>query len=111
MHACPSGQMCVNGLCDGNGSGSNMPDAPPGANGVLCGATACTSTQKCCADFVNGPSCTALAVTCNGFEATCAGKEDCGTGVCCFDSSGIACPASCASGQQVCRESADCPSQ
>ncbi|HEX5060015.1 MAG TPA: hypothetical protein VFV99_11680, partial [Kofleriaceae bacterium] len=53
QHACPDGQQCVNGICGGSGSGSNMIDAPQSMSGVHCGAATCTSSQKCCADLVS----------------------------------------------------------
>src|SRR5690348_2561204 len=91
MHACPAGQTCMNGFCSGGGSGSGMPDAPTQANGVKCGAETCSGTQQCCVDFISGIACTAVGAQCNGFSATCDGKEDCGTGVCCGNSATIAC--------------------
>lgn len=108
-HACPSGQPCVNGVCGGMGSGSNMIDAPPASTGVLCGSIVCGATQKCCADLLNGPTCLAPSASCTGFAATCDGVEDCGTGRCCETGSiTIACAPTCA-GYVICRENADCP--
>ena len=111
-HGCPDGQQCVNGICGGmdGGSGSNMIDAPQTAIGVKCGATTCASNQKCCADFINGVSCIALTATCNGFSATCDGKEDCSGGPCCENGSTIACGTTCVNAT-ICTDTADCPAQ
>jgi hypothetical protein len=105
-HACPSGQQCISGRCDG----SSGIDAPVSSAGVLCGATTCGAGQKCCADFVNGVGCIALAASCTGFAATCDGKEDCGSMRCCETSNLlIGCTATCAGQQQlICRDNADC---
>lgn len=107
-HACPNGQACVNGVCDGMGSGSNMVDAPPSAVGVRCNGTTCGSNQKCCADFVSGVSCIPLTQACTGFAATCDGKEDCSGSSCCENGSSIACGTVCANAT-ICTDAADCP--
>jgi hypothetical protein len=109
-HACPDGQACVNGFC-GGGSGSNMVDAAPPAIGVACGATTCTTGQKCCADFLNGPTCIALGASCAGIAATCDGVEDCAGNACCSDAGGSAAACGAAAmctNQTICRENADC---
>jgi hypothetical protein len=107
-HACPGGQACVNGVCGGMGSGSNMIDAPTSSTGVACGATTCGATQKCCADILNGPSCIAIGAACAGIAATCDGIEDC-SGMPCCDVGGatVACGTTCQT--QICRDTADCP--
>jgi hypothetical protein len=105
-HACPEGQACINGICGGMGSGSNI-DAPPSAAGVLCGTTTCAANQKCCSDFIGGPACIAMNATCAGIAATCDGVEDC-SGMPCCDVGGatVACASSCQT--QVCRDNTDC---
>jgi len=111
QHGCPDGQPCVNGICGGSGSGSNMIDAPPSVVGVRCGATTCTSNQKCCADVVSSlVSCIPVSQTCTGFAATCDGKEDCGNDWCCANGSTIACAATCTNAT-ICTDNADCPAQ
>jgi hypothetical protein len=106
-HACPEGQQCVNGTCSG---GSSI-DASGSSAGVLCGATTCAATQKCCADLSAGvPTCIALTASCTGFAATCDGKEDCGTMKCCESGTLlIGCVATCAGqGRLICRDNTDC---
>lgn len=106
-HACPSGQTCVNGTCS-DGGGSGMIDAPPSESGVACGATTCGAGQKCCADFVSGPTCIAPSASCTGFSATCDGIEDCAGQSCCETGSiTIGCAAAC-SGYTICRDNNDC---
>lgn len=112
QHGCPDGQVCISGFCtvmSGNGDGGSTMDVAPGGTGVVCGSMTCSTNQKCCADFVNGPSCIALTAGCSGYEATCDGIEDCNGGSCC-DTGGsmIGCEASCNTTQQICREDADC---
>jgi hypothetical protein len=106
-HACPAGQQCVNGVCNGGG---NMIDAPISSAGVLCGTTTCGATQKCCADFVNGLACIAQSASCTGFSATCDGREDCGSMRCCETGSlVIGCTATCVGqAQLICRDNTDC---
>ena len=114
-HACPPGQACVNGLCNGgsgSGSDSGMNDGPPQAIGVHCGSALCTTAQKCCVDFVGGAAtCIGLTAGCTGYAAKCDGREDCSGNLCCDIGSGtIECAASCAT-QAICRDNADCPAQ
>ncbi len=108
-HGCPDGQQCVAGVCGGNGSGSNMPDAATSSAGVICGASVCTGGQKCCADFLSGPHCIAAGASCTaGISATCDGVEDCSGGACCANGSvTVECQTTC-SGQTICRDAADC---
>lgn len=105
-HGCPAGQRCIDGIC-GDG-GSNATDAAPPSLGVQCGASVCTSGQKCCVDLASAPSCIPLASTCAGIAATCDGIEDCSGSMCC-DGGGqtIAC-GTCATA--VCRDNDDCTS-
>jgi hypothetical protein len=111
-HACPAGQQCVNGLCGGGGSGGSGTDSGmTSQSSVACAGETCGANQKCCVDFVtSGVSCIATGAQCNGFSATCDGKEDCSGGFCCESGGGtIGCGAACSSGT-ICLEAADCPS-
>lgn len=105
-HACPDGQECVAGVCSGAVHGGT--DV-----GVLCGTTVCSADQQCCADFINGPRCTAQSAQCNGISATCDGIEDCAGKACCEGASAlsIACgtATTCPIAQiEVCRDATDC---
>lgn len=103
-HGCPDGQTCIEGRCSGGGSGA---DAAVSSMGVACGATVCTSTEKCCVDIIVAPRCVPLGTTCAGFEATCDGIEDCNGDPCCNNGGmSIACGITCQN--QICREPADC---
>jgi hypothetical protein len=99
-HGCPMDQICVAGACTGGG--------PAASASVLCGATACASDQKCCAEFIGPTRCTALAESCTGVEATCDGVEDCNGGPCCADTTGLSISCGTACEDQICRDPADC---
>jgi len=112
-HGCPAGQQCINGRCNGSGSGSAdgpMPDVPPQALGVYCRGPQCATGQKCCIDFVSqGATCLAAAATCTGFAALCDGKEDCGGMWCCELGTGVIdCAVSCTA-LTICQDNTDCP--
>lgn len=109
-HPCPAGQPCVDGVCNGDGNGSNTIDAAVPTVGVACGTMTCGTGQKCCADFLGTPSCMAMGATCAGISATCDGTEDC-AGLPCCDGAGtqIACGTSpSCPNQTICRDNADC---
>lgn len=108
-HACPDGQLCINGFCGGSTSGQDGAiDSPPSDLGVACGEMTCGANEKCCANILGTPSCIALSATCAGITATCDGTEDCAGTPCCETGGGtITCVTTC-SGQHVCRDNADC---
>jgi len=114
MHACPSPQMCVGGICQYVGSMRN---------GVECGSGPCVDTQCCFAEVrsdggVDGGTayCLDPRMRCSGeagartLGAMCDGVEDCPEGTQCCDN-GAFYGASCSLGtceDQFCVDGSDC---
>lgn len=102
MQTCPSGQICLGGLCQHSGRDRD---------GVVCGAAGiCGADEQCCVDSENGPRCIAASAACPGTAALCDGVEDCDTGSqCCELGVLVACGRSECS-TVVCVTGTDCPS-
>lgn len=114
-HPCPTGQVCVDNLCqppgsggDGGGDGGGGVDAQYA--GISCGGDTCDLTDECCVDVINGPRCQAPGAFCTGPATQCDGPEDCPGGECCLSASfvGVCTAVGTCSGSTACHETTDC---
>ncbi len=111
-HPCPSGQPCVDGLCQPPGADDAARD---GASvdgmydGIACGIGTCALDQECCVDVVSGARCQAPAESCTGISTRCDGPEDCPGGECCLSAgSGVCTAAGTCVTATACHDSGDC---
>lgn len=110
-HPCPSGQVCVDELCQPTGS---EVDAGGGVDsqysGISCAADICDLSEECCVDVISGPRCQAPGAFCTGPATMCDGPEDCPGGECCLSASfaGVCTAVGTCSGSTACHETTDC---
>lgn len=113
-HPCPSGQVCVDQLCQPPGTES---DGGGGIDsqyeGIDCGDETCVLNQRCCVNVIGDTRCQSPGEFCTGPTTECDGPEDCPGGECCLSASftGVCTTVGSCSGSTACHETTDCTTQ
>jgi hypothetical protein len=110
-HPCPSGQVCVDELCQAPGTESDASTGPDSQfSGITCDDDICDLNEECCVDVISGPRCQPPGAFCTGPATVCDGPEDCPGGECCLSASfaGVCTGVGTCSGSTACHETTDC---